>query len=476
MASDNITLEQIPASTRKPSKHIEFNLKLAVTTLPTNRQTVLIIGQMLSPIAGTMVAPLTTQYVFSDDEAASYFGRGSLAHLMAKEAMTANPYINLSVIGVEDAEGSQVAKGSLKLTGTATNAGVISLYIATTRIDITSRNGDDAATLMASLVTALNKNPDLPVTAAITAETVTITAKNKGAFGNDIILRATSTVAGITSELTPMAGGLLEVDIRDALAAIFAARFNILVCPFSSEDALTALRDHLDKVSHPMEQRPAIGVAGWRKSFATGTTLTKKINSGRVMVGWHNDSALMPCIIAAGFAAVTASEEDPARPLNGLPILGLDVTSLESQPGRTEQEATLYNGLTPLEVGPGDKVQIVRAISTYTVNDSGTDDISLLDITTIRTLDYTRKAIVERWSLRFPREKLSERTPPKVRSETLDVLFLLERLEILENVEANKAKLLSERDLQNPGTLNVKIPADVVNGLHVIAGVIDLYL
>ncbi len=63
-----------------------------------------------------------------------------------------------------------------------------------------------------------------------------------------------------------------------------------------------------------------------------------------------------------------ASEEDPARPLNTLQLKALDVTALASRPGRNEQENALHNGLTPFVVGAGDKVQIVRAISTYTKN------------------------------------------------------------------------------------------------------------
>jgi phage tail sheath gpL-like len=78
--------------------------------------------------------------------------------------------------------------------------------------------------------------------------------------------------------------------------------------------------------------------------------------------------------------------------------------------------------------------------------------------------------------LRFPREKLSSKTPPKVRSEILDVLYKLEELEIVENVDANKDGVICERDLQDPNRLDAKIPTDVVNGLHVFAGRIDLIL
>ena len=42
--------------------------------------------------------------------------------------------------------------------------------------------------------------------------------------------------------------------------------------------------------------------------------------------------------------------------------------------------------------------------------------------------------------------------------------------------EKNKGKLIIERDSQDVNRLNCAIPADVVNGLHVVANRIDLYL
>jgi phage tail sheath gpL-like len=206
------------------------------------------------------------------------------------------------------------------------------------------------------------------------------------------------------------------------------------------------------------------------------TTLCPLINAGRIT------GLLLPTAyensyeVAGAYAAVIASEEDPARPLNGLPLTGILANPLANRLSRTEQENMLNNGATPSEIGPGEKVQIVRAITTYVLDAQSVPDISLLDLTTIRTLDYVRKAVRERIALRFPREKLSERTAPKVRSEILDVLYKLEGLEIVENVTANLAGVIVERDLQDPNRLDAKIPADVVNGLHVFAGRIDLLL
>ncbi|MNE86290.1 hypothetical protein D3C80_1833740 [compost metagenome] len=63
-----------------------------------------------------------------------------------------------------------------------------------------------------------------------------------------------------------------------------------------------------------------------------------------------------------------------------------------------------------------------------------------------------------------------------MRSELLDVAKKCEELEILEQVDANANALIVERSQQDVNRLNASIPADVVNGLHVFAGRIDLLL
>lgn len=472
MSSPDVELYEI-GSVRKPGKYFEFNTRLAVRTLPGNAQNILMVVQML---ATGLAEALTIVDIFSDEQAATYFGRGSVGHQMATDAIGANPYLKLQMIGVADAGTAIAATGTVTVNGHATSNGTLSVAIGGTRLDVGISAGDAAADIATRLVEVISRNPGLPVTAAVAAGVITLTSRHKGMVGNDISVSATVSASGSTAKVVAMAGGNVDPDIAPALAAAFAAGHDVIVSPFSTQAALTVLRTHLDKVSGPLEQRGALGVAGWPKSLSTGTTLASLLNSGRITIGWHNGSVKSPAQIAAAYAAVIASEVDPARPLNTLAMSTLDVTAPESRPGRTEQENALYNGLTPFEIGPGDNVQIVRAISTYTKNAEGVDDVSLLDITTIRTLDYVRKACRERISLRFPRDKLSSRTPPKVQSELLDVLIKMEELEIVEEVEANKSALIVERDSQDSNQLNARIPADVVNGLHVFAGRIDLLL
>lgn len=473
MASPNISFDQIPSSIRKPGKYIEFNTQLAVRTLPANLQRMLIIGQRTA--AGT-VAELVPTQVFSDAQAAEYFGPGSTAHLMCRAAIRANAYLDLTVCALDDAGAGAAATGTVTITGPATGSGTLRLYVGNKAVEIGIVTADAQNTIAAALKAELDKYPDVPVTATVLANAVTLTAKNKGTVGNQIDLTAQCTAKGVTTAVVAMAGGATDPTVANATAKVFGEQYHVICTPYNDQTTLTTLRDHLDAVSGPMEQRPGVGVYGYDAALASATTLAGQINSGRIVGAYLRGTRSPAYEIGAAVAAVMAFEEDPARPLNTLEIKGIHAPAVDQRLSRTEQESCLNNGVAPLEVGPGERVQIVRAITTYTKDPQNVADISLLDVTTIRTLDYARKAFRERIALRFPREKLSSKTPPRVWAELYDVAKKLEELEILEEVDANKAGLIVERDAQDPNRLNAKIPADVVNGLHVFAGRIDLLL
>lgn len=473
MASPNIAFSQIAASIRKPGKYAEFNTALAVRTLPGNLQRTLIVGQRLA--AGT-VAANTVVDVFSDTDAATFFGRGSIAHLMVRAALVANPYLSLQVIAMDDAGAGVAAAGTVTITGPATGPGVLTVLVGDVPVQIAIASADTATVIAAALKAQFDAQPDLPVSATAALGVVTLTAKNKGTLGNGIKVAPTVTAGGVTAVATAMAAGATDPTLATALAVVFASGHNIIISPWNDSTNLTALRTHLDSVSGPLEKRGAIGIFAHVGTLAAATTLAPTINSGRISGILVPNAYENAFEVAAAYGAVVASEEDPARPLNTLALTGIAAPPLANRLSRTEQENALYNGVTPTEVGPGDVVQIVRAITTYTKDPQSVPDISLLDLTTIRTLDYSRKAWVDRISLRFPRAKKSARTKARVREELLDVAYKLEQLEILENVAANESGFIVEDDLQDPNRLDVRIPADVVNGLHVVAMRIDLLL
>ncbi|NBH76187.1 phage tail sheath subtilisin-like domain-containing protein [Rodentibacter pneumotropicus] len=471
MADTNIEFDNIPTSIRQPGVYTEYNAHNAVSTLPTNEQNVLIVAPML----GGDTAFSAPTPIYSDTDAKNAFGAGSWAHLMARVAIQNNAMIRLTAIGLKDNEAGVAATGSIALSGTATTAGVLKVMIGGVDYAVAISKAETADHVASRLNAVINAGEYCPITAAVEEGTVSLTAKCKGEIGNEIEVSAKITAGDMAVNATTLANGAENADLAAALASVAGEHYHVIISPFADDKNAKALREHLDTVASPMEKKPGVGVLGWRGSMASGTTYAGKINDKRVTVGWYKGVVESNALIAAGFGAIIAGEEDPAKPLNTLEIKGLTPVSATETPLKTEVNQSLFHGLTPIMV-VNNRVQIVRAITTYTKSPANVDDPAWLDLTTIRTLDYTRKAIEQRIALRFPRSKLSNRTPPKVRSEILDVLYRLENLEILENVDMHKGKLLVVRNGQDPNRLDTAIPADVVNGLHVVANRIDLIL
>jgi phage tail sheath gpL-like len=471
MPSANIQFDNIPASRRTPGVFSEYNTKLAVNTLPANLHKVDFIAQRLA--SGT-VAANTLVDIFSEDEAAVYFGRGSIAHLMARSAINANKYISLRIVALDDALAGVAANGTVTITGPATGNGALRLNVNKQKVDIAIANGDTANSIAAALNAQIALQPDLPVTATVLAGVVTLAAKNKGTLGNAIKVSASVSAGGVAAAVVAMSGGLNDPDISAALTAIYNAKSTILGSAYNDQANLTLMRTHLDAVSGPLEKRRVRGVAAHIGTYAQSVTLAAAINNGRLLEVLVPNAYESIYEVAASMAAGAASEEDPARPLNGLPLVGIAPPPMANWLSETQIEAALHNGVTPVRVGADNVVHIVRAVSTYTVNASGVPDISLMDWTTIGTLDYVANAIEQRIELRFPRDKKSARTKERVHDEIYNVLIKCEDLEIVENVARDD--ILIEDDAADPTRYNIRIKVDVVNGLHVIAQRLDLVL
>ncbi|HHS9742605.1 TPA: phage tail sheath subtilisin-like domain-containing protein, partial [Raoultella ornithinolytica] len=75
------------------------------------------------------------------------------------------------ILPLADDSGSMVAaKGSIKVASQASETGVISLYLAGTRVQLTVLATDTPAQIAAALVAAIARKTDLPVTAAVKSD------------------------------------------------------------------------------------------------------------------------------------------------------------------------------------------------------------------------------------------------------------------------------------------------------------------
>lgn len=542
-----IQFTQIPSSIRKPGVYGELNTASARRALPANAQKMLLVGAqrlktpaawqasteyslgaIVKPVASnghwyicvaagstaaseptwpllsagtatdgtvawmeyvssvSLVAQLIPTQVYSADEAAAYFGAGSVAHLMAKAAFAANRYLDLTICAVDDDNSGVKATANIAITGTAGSAGTFTVKIGTEIITIAIASGASAATIRTALNVAVNARKYLlPVVAYPgVSNNVILAARNAGTLGNYIPLEYSTTVTGLTVTLTDFASGATDPAlgaVSGVLDTVFGASYTIYASPFSDSTNLASLKTHLDSVSGARERRPAVGVYGYTDEI--GLIATVKTLCGTTLNHWRLSGIYLPetksiCYeLAAAYGAVIASAEHPAVPLNDLILTGIDAPAPNQVLGNEVFEDLLNNGVTPATVVSG-QVAIVRAITTYVTNAQGVADPVLLDITTPRSLDYVRKSCVERTSLKFPRQVITSTFKKALRSEIADVLDELAGMEPPvvdpDELAANESYLTVEDDPQDDTRVNVRVPAPIVRGAHIIAERIDL--
>jgi phage tail sheath gpL-like len=400
---------------------------------------------------------------------------------MAIAALDANDSLRLFTVGLAD-NGSNKAAGTITIAGTVTKAGGIVVWIGNRRVEISVAVGDTTAATAIALQNALADDETMPCTFNVDTATpgeIDVIAKNAGTIGNQIgLTREIITAEGLTVTLSgaALSGGTTDPDVDDALDDIFPEDYEIIVTPYNTQTEIVKVRDHVDNISDASEQRPSIAVYATNGTLAAATTLANQINSGRISHTFLRSTRTLPIELASKMGSLLAFEEDPAKPMNDIEVKSVHVPTIANRFSNIELETLLNNGVLPLYIGPGEKVQIVRSISTYVKNTQGAKDVTLLDIQTMRTLDYVRDSMVTMFSTKYVRQKKTAAVKAAIKSDVLDTLLKLEALEIVENVQANIDGILVEDDIQDVNRVDVKIPVDVVNGLHIIAGQIVLKL
>lgn len=479
MASENITFNEIPAGTKDPGIYSEYNLSNARKGLPSQVPSMVIVGQNIS--SGTL-AQHTPKAIISEDEAVLYAGAGSPVHLAAKAAYIANPNIDLSICTVDDS-GTQ-ATGTITYAVNASSNGTIKLFIADVQIDVPVVKDDTPTTIATNTVAEITKVvADLPVTAASALGVVTLTVKFGGELGNEIPVAYESTVGGTTVTVVQPASGATAPSLQTALEKIEPGNYDFVIFLQNTDTELGYLKTHLQTVSAPLEGRYRKAFYGSTAARATlETQAGSTLNYERISVGYAFYTKTTPQTKyvsyqqAGAYAAVYVQLENPARPRDGLTIKGMPVPAIDDQFDNSVVKSLLNNGVAPLTKSKGkNEVVIRRAISTYTTNASGIKDDTLLDLTTIDALDYFTRYVEFNLDKNFKNKVINDQVKKDVRTDAIQSAYELEDLQIVRNVAEYEKFFLIEED-NNIGQLNLRIPATIVPGLHIIANQVHLIL
>lgn len=329
----SVSFNNIPNDIRVPLFYGEIDNSMANSGEATLRR--LIIGQMNDDATGAEGA-LTIASRESDVIALA--GDGSMLAAMYGKFRRGDPLGQIWVLPIKITTGT-AASGKLAIAGTATEAGMLSAYIAGRRVRVNVTSTMTAAAAATALANAINAAIGLPVEATALAGEITLTAKWKGLTGNDIRLEMNRagvnggerTPAGLTVTVTAMAGGVGSPDMADVLAAVGDEEFEFICQPYTDTTSLDAVRDWMGDIS---------GRWAWSSMLyghvysATRGTLGTLVAAGvarndqhMTISGFESNVSTPVWEHAAAFTARTAVfiSADVARPTQTGELVGIDL-------------------------------------------------------------------------------------------------------------------------------------------------------
>jgi len=486
-----LSFDAIPVDLRTPGAAIEIINTGALRGLPGMPTKILVTGQRLA--TGTVAAD-TPIRVLSEAAAEEYFGRGSQLHLMFRALKKNNSWTEVWAIAKDDLVAGVQAAGNILFGGAVTVAGTLNIYLGGQRIRVGVATTDTPANVATNVAAAIVAKTDLSVTAAVngvTPEQVDITARHKGENGNDIDVRVNYysgevLPGGLTATVTAMAGGSGNPDLSTVIATMGSEWYTDIVCAWSDAANLTALEAELLSRFGPLTMMDAHTYIGASGTHAALTTLGNSRNSPHVSIIGAKKSPTEPCQWAAALGGVCAyyAKIDPARPFQTLPLKGVMAPVVEDRFTMNERNLLLFDGIATWKVDDGGIVLVERVITTYKTNAAGIEDVSYLDLNTMKTLAYLRYSVRARILLKFPRFKLANDgtrfgagqaivTPKIIRAELIALFWQWEDAGLVENIDQFKTDLIVERDANDANRINALIPPDVINQFRLFAGQVE---
>ena len=506
-----VSFSYIPNDVLQPLFYAEVsNAKAAGGTTP---RPSLLVGQGL----GTGFTAGVPIRILSSGHANALFRPGSMLARMVRSYLANDPICELWVVPFADLVAGVAATGTLHITGTATAAGVLALYLGGQRLFIPIASGDTATVIGGKIQTALGVDEataaglgsTFPVIASNSTGTVTFTARHKGAVGNSIDVRVNYLGAAGSEALPPgiaitelptsggepfihLTSGAGDPDLSTIGAILGDRRYSFVGNPYTAAPALTKWQ--LEFADNPAgrwgyARRLYGGVWSALNDTAVNLAAFSTANDPHHSIFGIEGCPNPASEIAAAYCAASAASlrVDPARPLNTLVLNGILAPHPFDQFTYTDRNLILGNGITTPIIDSAGNVRIQRAITTYTKNAYGAADASFRDVTTPYTLDFLLTEMENLVTNQYGRVKLVNDgtpvapgmpvvTPSAIKNAIVAAYQGWERLAIVEN-SAVFAKLLRvERDQTDPTRVNVYFPPDLANGLMVFAALAEFRL
>lgn len=444
-----------------------------------------LIGQKTS--GGTATALQFTQ-VFSAGQVQELAGAGSILDEMGQAWYDNNPTTELYIVAMDDDGSAVQATKTLTVTGPATEAGTIYLYINGRLTRIGVANGDVQNDIASAINAAVNADVSLPYTSTVLTNVVTLEAKNGGTLGNKIDVRLNYNTgeelpAGVAIVIAAGTSGATDPDLQDAIDAIPDDVINLWVNSLTDATSLGQLVTELDaRWGETMQIDGHAIQAAPQDTTANTVTFGNALNSAHLTVIDSGVSTPTPPYILAaiiGGQCALSLSVDPARPLTTLKAVGALGDTLTNKRSITERDSLLNAGISTTKQGDDGTVRIERMITTYKKNGAGAVDTSFLNMNTIFTSSYFRLTYINWMQARFPRHKLADNgfqgaagqpivTPNDLKSAAIGHFKEMVRLGICDDSGLDDFidGAIFERDLTNRSLVNSTIPPKYIGQFY----------
>lgn len=469
---------------RQPQTFHSFLYSYATRTLVPLPLRIALVG-CIATTGATAVAGTVYEVVDAGQTDALFGASGELS-LMARKAMETGAKLlkgpRVYAVGVAEPGVGVANVQTITITGTATADGVKIFRVAGRTFAVGVRTGDVQNTIATAIANALKaRQAELPVLVSVATNVVTLTHASKGENGGDVVVTVDQTVAGAAVAIATSAAGAGVYDITAALDALAPLPFDAIA--FANHKAADVADIGADLIARwgYQEKRWRYYVLGERGSIGTATALASAANHQAVVVASMEGSPSLPGEIATAIAFAAFSRERPNANYDGLD-LPLYPPAAATVYTPTEVETAIAAGLTPLtaKIDPftrnvADGVATIERLVTTKTTQGGAPFDVLLDLAVSRTGIYIAQQLEAAYRQRFagpasPDGTLAtDEVADQIRDIVEGILRILERTNVLRNVDADLARLVIERDAVAIGRFNVDLAYTVVVGLHQIA-------
>lgn len=397
----------IDPTTRRPGVGVLINLRTGSSTSGGGEVRFLLIGVKNAADGTTTPEDAVHEDVLPDDVSA-LCGPGGLTHIAAQRLFEEFPTASVDLV-VMAAPAGNTATGTITFDDASpvtadrtVVANIIGVEIGS--VWLVGETDIQAATRLVARINAQSRRlPVIASNAGGASAVVTLTAKSKGKWGNDIRIRCVLTDGAggaVSTSGAQLTGGTTDPDVAAVLALVTQREYRLIVPCLSNADLATAsASSNMGKIrTHIAGNNSGIGaLLQTAVTACTDSTTNAKAMSGQHDFEYFNHTLCrggesLPAEFGAAIAGMYGREIklDANHPfvkatfnartqIYGSAAIDTDALSA------AEEEDLLNSGVSYIEYtsGTAKRPRLARPITTYFEDDDGNPDDRILDVSKV---------------------------------------------------------------------------------------------